>query len=76
MYIDIYISIYKCIYIFIYYIYIYIYLQMYMYILYLYLYIYIFPSWGHPKNGKFRWEVLLKIDDMGYPYFRKPPYSW
>ena len=47
---------------------------MYMYIL--YLYIYIFPSWGHPKNGKFRWEVLLKIDDMGYPYFRKPPYSW
>ena len=39
--------------------------------------------WGFPKMGStpiagwFIWEILLKIDDLGYPYFRKPPYrSW
>ena len=21
------------------------------------------------------WEILLKIDDLGYPYFRKPPFE-
>ena len=29
-----------------------------------------------PKNGWFIRENLAKIDDFGYPYFRKPPYNF
>ena len=31
---------------------------------------------GVPQNGWFIWEILLNIDDFGYPYFRKPPYAF
>ena len=29
---------------------------------------------GEPPNGWFMKEHPIKVDDLGYPYFRKPPY--
>jgi len=35
-------------------------------------YIWVFPKIGAPQNGCFIRENPIGIDDLGYPYFRKP----
>ena len=44
---------------------------------YIYIYIYVcvgFHKWGVPPNGWFIMENTIKMDDLGVPHFRKPPY--
>ena len=41
------------------------------------IYIYVcvgFHKWGVPPNGWFIMENTIKMDDLGVPHFRKPPY--
>ena len=58
------------------YMYIYIYICVYYIYMYTYMYIYIhggFHKWGTPIAGSLIRENPTKMDDLGYPYFRKPP---
>ena len=59
------------------YIYIYIYIWMNLTIC-IYIYIYVqymdVSSNGVPQNHGFQCSNGLILDDLGYPYFRKPPY--
>ena len=34
-------------------------------------FIWVFPKIGVPQNGWFMMENLIKMDDLGYPYFWK-----
>ena len=36
--------------------------------------VWVFPKIGIPQNGWFIMENPIKMDDLGYPYFRKHPY--
>ena len=38
--------------------------------------IWVFPKIGIPQNGWFIMENPIKMDDLGYPYFWKPPYGF
>ena len=31
---------------------------------------------GAPQNGWFTMEIPINMDDLGYPYFRTPPYRF
>ena len=37
--------------------------------------IWVFPKIGIPQNGWFIMENPIKMDDLGYHYFRKHPFS-
>ena len=30
---------------------------------------------GVPPNGWFKMENIIRMDDLGYPYFRNPPHG-
>ena len=49
-------------------------------ITYIYIYIYYiyggFLKWRYPKMDGLYWTTLLKWMIWGYPYFRKPPYTY
>ena len=72
--ISIYIYIHTYIYIYTH-IYIYTYLHIYYIYIYLHIYIYGVSTNGYPKMDGSQWEIpskWMKMDDWGYPYFRKP----
>ena len=33
-------------------------------------------KWGYPQMDGLQWKILLKWMIWGYPYFRRPPYSY